>query len=101
MRISQCHVISYMARAVSILAATGSFGLLVATGDAEGEDYRFGTGFFVHPDGFLLTNEHVIEGAKEVSVVTSQGRSLPGTRDTSGRIQRPRTDQDGSYEPPI
>lgn len=65
-----------MARAVSILAATGCFGLLMAIGDAEGENYQYGTGFFVHPDGFLLTNEHVIEGAKEVSVVTSDGRTL-------------------------
>ena len=48
----------------------------MAIGDAEGENYQYGTGFFVHPDGFLLTNEHVIEGAKEVSVVTSDGRTL-------------------------
>ena len=70
-------VISYMARAVLILAAMGCFGLLLAIGDAEGEDYHYGTGFFVHPDGFLLTNEHIVEGAKEISVVTSDGRTLP------------------------
>jgi S1-C subfamily serine protease len=42
----------------------------MAIGDAEREIYRYGTGLFVHPDGFLLTNEHIIEDAKEVAVVT-------------------------------
>jgi len=59
------------------LAATGCLGLLLAIGDAQGEDSRYGTGFFIHPDGFVLTNEHVIEGAKEVSVVTYDSRTLP------------------------
>lgn len=59
------------------MAATGCLGILSAVDDSYGENYRYGTGFFVHPDGFLLTNEHIIEDAKEVSVVTSEGRTLP------------------------
>jgi hypothetical protein len=66
-----------MARAVLILAAIGCLGSLLAADDARRENYSYGTGFFVHPDGFLLTNQHVIENAKEVVVVTSEGRTLP------------------------
>ena len=62
------------ARLVVILAAT-CFGPLFSA--ADNTRYHYGTGFFVHPDGFLLTNEHVIENATEVAVVTSEGRTLP------------------------
>src|SRR5262245_66286208 len=66
-----------MRRAVLMLAATGCLGLLLAIGDAQGENSRYGTGFFIHPNGFLLTNQHVIENAVEVLVVTSDGKKLP------------------------
>lgn len=32
-----------------------------------------GSGFFIHPSGFLLTNEHVIRNATEINVLTSNG----------------------------
>ncbi len=32
-----------------------------------------GSGFFVHPSGFILTNDHVIHGAKEIRVRTRDG----------------------------
>jgi hypothetical protein len=41
------------------------------------ESVSYGTGFFVHPDGFLLTNQHVIEDADEVFVITSEAKKLP------------------------
>ena len=44
--------------------------VLVKTGDGSG------TGFFVGPDGLLLTNAHVVEGATRVSVHTSEGESF-------------------------
>jgi S1-C subfamily serine protease len=65
-----------MTRAVLILAAAGFFGLLTAD-YSRGQNYNYGTCFFVHPDGFLLTNQHVIANAKEVMVVTSDARILP------------------------
>lgn len=33
-----------------------------------------GSGFFVTSDGYICTNHHVIEGASEVTVTTSEGR---------------------------
>ena len=35
-----------------------------------------GSGFIIHKDGYILTNNHVIDRAKEVSVKLSDGRSF-------------------------
>jgi S1-C subfamily serine protease len=35
-----------------------------------------GSGFVVSPDGLILTNSHVVQGASAVDVVTAEGRSL-------------------------
>jgi serine protease Do len=36
-----------------------------------------GSGFFVSQDGTIVTNHHVIEGAEEITIHTSDGRDLP------------------------
>ena len=38
-----------------------------------------GSGFFIQADGLLLTNNHVIDGATEISVLTRQGPSFLGS----------------------
>ncbi|MGB9863433.1 MAG: DegQ family serine endoprotease [Candidatus Saccharicenans sp.] len=40
-------------------------------------EYRteaLGTGFFISPDGYILTNNHIIEGAVKITVKTSKGK---------------------------
>ena len=36
-----------------------------------------GTGFLIDPEGYILTNHHVIEGAERLTVKLADGRSLP------------------------
>ena len=42
-----------------------------------GTEKTLGTGFIVHPDGLIVTNYHVISGAKKIAVVLHDERLFP------------------------
>ncbi|MES2198544.1 MAG: Do family serine endopeptidase [Chlamydiota bacterium] len=42
-------------------------------------ELRQGSGFFVSPDGYIMTNAHVVKGADKLTVVFDDGRELDAT----------------------
>jgi serine protease Do len=45
---------------------------------AERSVAGLGSGFIIHPDGLVITNEHVVRGASEVIVTLADGRDFDG-----------------------
>jgi len=41
------------------------------------ETQASGSGFFISPDGYIVTNNHVVENATEINVILSDERELP------------------------
>ena len=62
------------------------FGMQQRDMTREVEVPAIGSGFIVRSDGYVLTNNHVIEGAKEIVVTLADGRKLSGK--TLGRDPR-------------
>jgi serine protease Do len=59
---------------------------IVPKGGADGDDSRpapkqesSGSGFFISGDGYIVTNNHVVEGADDIKVVTKDGTELKAT----------------------
>jgi tetratricopeptide (TPR) repeat protein len=49
----------------------------VVTYDLDGDIAGLGSGFFINPNGILVTNYHVLDGAYRADVKTSDGRKYP------------------------
>jgi S1-C subfamily serine protease len=67
------HAVDRVAPAVVHLEVTGRAGNRRRGGDVSGS----GSGFFFTPDGFLLTNSHVVTGATAIRATMSDGAAYP------------------------
>ncbi|WP_297458226.1 Do family serine endopeptidase [Ferrovum sp.] len=47
--------------------------------DNSAAQMSLGSGVIVRPDGYILTNDHVIDGAQEIQVALSDGRTIKAT----------------------
>ena len=52
-----------------------------------------GSGFFISSDGYIVTNNHVVEHAKDVTITTADGKTVPAQRHRHRSEDRPRAPQ--------
>jgi tetratricopeptide (TPR) repeat protein len=56
-----------------IVAKTKPAVVEIVTTDDKGSTNRLGTGFFISPDGQVVTNQHVAEGAASIAAINNNG----------------------------
>ena len=60
-----------------------------------------GSGFVISPDGYIVTNNHVVENATKVTVVFTDGNEMDAHRRRHRSAHRPRGGQDRRHQPAV
>jgi S1-C subfamily serine protease len=75
---------AYSRAVITVVEAVGPAVVSVSadmkSGDGEIEQVGSGSGVIIAPDGYVLTNDHVVHKAKKLSVTLTNGTTLPATR---------------------
>ena len=85
---------AYSNAVISVADAVGPAVVRVETRGANGRPGGVGSGVVIAPDGLVLTNSHVVDGAKEVRLLDAEGRVMEaraarrGSRHRSGAVAR-------------
>ena len=71
---------AYSNAVTAVAAAVGPAVVRVETVGPQGRRSGVGSGVIIAPDGLVLTNSHVVDGAKEVRLVDTEGRTMEARR---------------------
>jgi S1-C subfamily serine protease len=71
---------AYSNAVISVADAVGPAVVRVETRGPNGRPGGVGSGVVIAPDGLVLTNSHVVDGAKEVRLLDAEGRTMEARR---------------------
>ncbi len=71
---------AYSNAVIAVADAVGPAVVRVETRGANGRPGGVGSGVVIAPDGLVLTNSHVVDGAKEVRLLDAEGRVMEARR---------------------
>jgi S1-C subfamily serine protease len=71
---------AYSNAVISVAEAVGPAVVRVETRGPNGRPGGVGSGVVIAPDGLVLTNSHVVDGAKEVRLLDAEGRVMEARR---------------------
>ena len=71
---------AYSHAVISVADRVGPAVVRVETRAANGQTGGVGSGVVIAPDGLVLTNSHVVEGAKDVRLLDAEGRVMEARR---------------------
>ena len=95
---------AYSNAVISVADTVGPAVLRVETRGTNGRPGGVGSGVAIAPDGLVLTNSHVVEGAKEVRLMDAEGRVMEARRlgedpDTDLALLRAGSGRDLAFAP--